>query len=109
MSLVSVVRQCEVPKKEDSRKQAKRYQTSELGKLFAPFPYLTGFRKTKEQAVGWIKSELCWLEITTFLQYILWKFIGTPYWIHAFFMATIAVTNLYFFLSAHKKPNTIHP
>lgn len=70
MHLISAVRQCEVPKKKDSGKQAERYQTSELGTLFAPLPHLTGFRKNKEQAVDWIKScdtaELCLLEIITF-------------------------------------------
>lgn len=87
--------------KGDSRKHAERYQISELGTLFAPSPHLADFRKNKEQAVDGIKScdraELCLWKLLHFLQYILWQFIGTPYWIHAFRMATIIVTNLYFF------------
>lgn len=108
MCPVSAVRQSEVPKKDDSSKQDKTYQTSELGIGFAPAPGLTGFRKNKEQAMDWIKScdraELCALEIIKFFTIcILCQFIATPYWIYAFCMTTIIVTKLFGFSYQHIK------
>lgn len=108
MCLVSAVRQSEVPKKDDSRKQDKTYQTFELGTVFAPAPGLTGFRENKEQAMDWIKScdkaELCMLKMITFFTIcICWQFIGSPYWIHAFCMTTITVTKLFWFFYQHLK------
>lgn len=110
--LVSAVRQREVLKKEDSKKQAGRYQISELRTLSALSPCLTGFRENKEQAVDWIKSsdrsELCPLEIIT-LFIIYTVAIYTPYWTHAVCLATIIVTNSYLFLISTEKKKLSTP